>query len=289
MDRWERVERPVLYLLVFVLTTAVGWLVFKPAGTTDDDLGPMVADAMATSLAEFKQEVAADVENRVGTMLSDHRDLATQVAREVARIDEDDFASLEARIVDAVANKLLAAGFTLTGTGECPETPCPPGVLVDSDDSPWKTLPSRFPLFYKNARLNEDRQVTADSLGIKPALRHLDLLELLSKAFQPCHRADAPVEFAVTGYASTAEFRVQTTGEPMPESDELNLTTANLRAQIIGDYLQTQGFNVETKQWSELDLERPYLDDDQLGPDQQALNRTVFVDLKSAGACELAR
>ena len=75
----------------------------------------------------------------------------------------------------------------------------------------------------------------------------------------------------------------------MPESDELNLTTANLRAQIIGDYLQTQGFNVETKQWSELDLERPYLDDDQLGPDQQALNRTVFVDLKSAGACELAR
>ena len=65
---------------------------------------------------------------------------------------------------------------------------------------------------------------------------------------------------------------------------------ANLRAKIVGDYLLNEGFKVEIKEWlSENDLQRPYLDDVQPGMDQQALNRTVFVELKSAGACDLAR
>ena len=259
-DRLERIERPVLYLLVLVLATAVGYLALmpenggkrhklEPSVATDDapgDLGPTVADA----------------------------------------VDEDNLVGLEERIANAVANKLLTVGYTPTGASECVETPRPRAVVVDSDGSPSITLNSRFIFFYENARLNEDRQVTADSVGVKPARQYL---ELFANAFQPCHRADAPVEFAVTGYSSTAEFRVQTTGETVPESNELNLATANLRAQIIGDYLRDQGFKVETKQWSEHDLQRPYPDDVQPSVDQQALNRAVFIDLKSAGACDLAR
>lgn len=261
-DRLERIERPVLYLLVLVLATAVGYLALMPESERKQRAGPSVA---ATD----------DAPDDLGPTVAD-------------AVDEDNVVGLEERIADAVASKLLAAGCALTGTDECPETPCPPAV-VDCENPAAITLNSRFTFFYENARLNEDREVIADSVGVKPARRHLERLDLLSNAFQPCHRADAPVAFAVTGYSSTAEFRVQTTGEPMPESDQLNLTTANLRAQIIGDYLQNQGFNVETKQWSEQDLQRPYLDDARLGVDQQALNRTVFIDLKSAGACDLVR
>ena len=309
MDRRDRVERPVLYLLVLVLATAVGYLVLtRESGRKQDDLdlepiiaaigdaldrlGPTVADAMDPSLDEFKQDVARDVADRVEELLSHQTEaVPSPINAAVARTDEGSSGALEGRIADAVANKLLAAGCTLTGTDECdecPPTPCPP-VAVDYDDPRSIKLNSRFTFFFENARLNEDRQVTADSFGVKPAARHLKRLELLSNAFQPCHRADAPVEFAVTGFASTAEFRVQPTGEPMSESDELNLMTANLRAQNIGEYLQSRGFNVQTKQWSENDLQRPYLDDGQSGVDQQAVNRTVFIDLKSAGACDLTR
>ncbi len=259
-DRLERIERPVLYLLVLVLATVAGYLALKPE----------------SGGKQGEQEASVAVTDDAPD------DLGPTVA---AAVDEDSFVGLEKRIADAVANKLLAVGYTPTGAGECAETPCPRAVVVGSDDSPI-TLVSRFILFYENARLNEDRQVTADSFGVKPVRRYL---ELLAKAFQPCHRADAPVEFAVTGYSSTAEFRVQTTGDTVPESNKLNLTTANLRAQIIGDYLQDQGFKVETKQWSEHDLQRPYPDDVQPSVDQQALNRAVFIDLKSAGACELVR
>lgn len=258
-DRLERIERPVLYLLVLVLATAVGYFALKPeSGEKQDELEPSVA---ATD----------DVPDDLGPTVA-------------AAVDEGSFVGLEERICRPVANKLLTVGYTPTGASECAETPRPRAVMVDSDDSPSITLNSRFIFFYENARLNEDRQVTADSVGVKPARRYL---ELLANAFQPCHRADAPVEFAVTGYSSTAEFRVQTTGETVPESNEMNLATANLRAQIIGDYLQDQGFKVETKQWSEHDLQHPYPDDVQPSVDQQALNRAVFIDLKSAGACDL--
>ena len=260
-DRLERIERPVLYLLVLVLAAALGYFALKPeSGGKKDEQEPSVA---ATD----------DAPDDLGPTVAD-------------AADQDNVVGLEERIADAAANKLLTVGYTPTGAGECAETPCPRAVVVDSDDSPSITLNSRFIFFYENARLNDDRQVTADSFGVKPARRYL---ELLANAFQPCHRADTPVEFAVAGYSSVAEFRVQTTGETVPESNELNLNAANLRAQIIGDYLQDQGFRVETKQWSENDLQRPYPDDVQSRVDPQALNRAVFIDLKSAGACDLVR
>ena len=80
------------------------------------------------------------------------------------------------------------------------------------------------------------------------------------------------------------------TPHQLGRTDALNLGVANLRAKIVGDHLLNEGFKVEIKEWlSENDLQRPYLDDVQPGMDQQALNRTVFIELKSAGACDLAR
>ena len=49
---------------------------------------------------------------------------------------------------------------------------------------------------------------------------------------------------------------------------------------------QRCGFQVNPTQPSG-DLQRPYVDDAQPGVDQQALNRTVLIELKSAGTCDL--
>ena len=133
---------------------------------------------------------------------------------------------------------------------------------------------------------------TENSFGVKLAHRHLRRLDLLANAFGPCHRSNNPVEFNVTGYSSTAEFRFQPSGRRLLNSDELNLKTANLRAQIVGTYLKSKGkgFRVTTVQWPQgHDLQRPYLDDVRPGIDQQALNRTVMIELVSAGACDLSR
>lgn len=302
-----QVERIMLYVVVLVLAIAVGWLAFtvrSTAGPADEcvgceerylaaikaaigDLDASVAKAMAASLSGFKQGLADDIASRVGAL--DDAALAKAI--------EDSLAGLDGRVADAVSNKLLAEGCQLTkADSECvqtatPQPPCPTPSGDSCDDSqPLIEVNSKFTFLYENARLNADRKVTANSFGVKLARRHLKRLELLTNAFGPCDRADQPVKFRVFGYSSTAEFRFRSDGEPLSNTDELNLTTANLRAQIVGDHLKKQGFQVETEQWpADHDLQRPYLDDAQPGMDQQALNRTVLIELLSAGACDLSR
>ena len=193
---------------------------------------------------------------------------------------------LDKRVADAVVKRLPAGGCTPPTGDLCPETPCPPGGV----DCPAPEVESRYTLLYENARLNEDGEVAVDSFGVKLAGRHRKRLELIASAFRSCHKAEIPVEFEVLGYSSTAEFRVQPGGGAMPNSDDLNRRAANLRAQLVGDYLTNEGFGVTTRRWSpEYDMVRPYRDDAQSGVAQQALNRTVFIDLKSAGECDLGR
>lgn len=211
---------------------------------------------------------------------------------------KDRLPGLEGRVADAVVNKLPAVECPPTSEGdECvpaaPAKSCPTSDVPEEhdcgDSPPSVTVKSKFTLLYENARLTESRDITENSVGVKLADRHRTRLDLLAKAFGPCHRSVAPVEFRVTGYASNAEFRLQPGGEPMPDSDELNLRTANLRAQIVGDHLENEGFNVETTRWLRKDdLRRPFREDTQPGIDQQALNRTVLIELVSAGACDLA-
>lgn len=167
------------------------------------------------------------------------------------------------------------------------EVACPPSPCLPSDCcTPSPEVELRYTLLYENARLIEE-EVTTDSVGVKLAPRHTKRLELLTNALKPCHRADAPVVFHVTGYSSTAEFTSEPSGERLRNSDKLNLQTANLRAEIVGNFLKNKGFKVKTKEWRADDMRRPYRDNAQQGVAQQGLNRTVFLDLESAGACDL--
>lgn len=269
-----RIERILLYLAVLGLAIAFGLLALKitiKPGDAQEPEGPAgecVQTAAGVDLAGIDATVAKTV--------------------------EDSLAGLDERVADTVADRLLAGTRRPTGAGgECeaptPQLPCPRST-GGGNQTPTIAVSSKFTFLYENARLNENGEVDEDSFGVRLARRHLKRLELITNAFRPCHRPTAPVEFVVSGYSSTAEFLTQPDGKPLANSDSLNVTTANRRAQIVGGYLQDQGFSVETRQWSSSDdLQRPYLDDAQPGMDQQALNRTVFIELLRAGACDLAR
>ena len=267
-----RMERITLYLVVLALAVAVGWLAFKIKSPQDsaDPADSVVVEPLSDCVdcEELKPRFDA-VESALGGL--------DQTVSDAVRSLE----GLEGRVADAVSGKLLAEGCQVTkATEECVGAVPPP--------MPPITVNSKFTFLYENARLNEEGEVAKNSVGVKLAPRHLKRLELLTNAFEPCHRADAPVEFEVAGYSSTAEFRTRPDGSPMDRSDELNLQTANLRAQIVGEYLKGQRFAVTTKEWpGDRDLERPYVDDAQPGVAQQALNRTVLIELKSAGTCDL--
>ena len=269
----HRIERITLYLVVLALAIAVGWLAFKVNSAEVPGEVPVDPVVVARSLVdcvdceELEQRFEA-VDNALGGL--------DQTVSDAVRSLE----GLEGRVADAVSSKLLAEGCQVTKAPEECVGAVPPPM-------PPITVNSKFTFLYENARLNEEGEVARNSVGVKLAPRHLKRLQLLTSAFEPCHRADAPVEFEVAGYSSTAEFLVQPDGSPMDKSDELNIKTANLRAQIVGEYLKER-FEVTTKEWpGDRDLERPYVDNAQPGVAQQALNRTVLIELKSAGACDL--
>ena len=268
------IERSLLWCAIVVLGIALAWFA-GPASRSEANGSPEAVPGDAPDC------VACDAPDCVACKeeLAPRFDAIDEAIGDLAK-SVDGLATFEQRIVDDVAARVAV-----------PVTPaCPPSEVEDCDEPSSIRVKSKFTFFYENARLNEDREVVLDSVGIRLAPRHHRRLELLTKAFRPCNRDDAPVEFGVSGYSSTAEFRAQPEGEPLDDSDALNLETANLRAKIVGDYLLSEGFKVETRQWlSEGDLQRPYLDDAQPGMDQQALNRTVSIELRSAGACDLAR
>lgn len=267
----ERIERIMLYVIVLILAGVVAWPLLEDQernGPGETGNGP--GDGDCVDCEGLEQRLKA-IDSALGG-------LDKTVTDAVGRSLE----GLEGRIADAVSKKLLAEGCQLTKTPEeCvgvapPTLPPLPPIKVNS----------KFTFLYQNARLNEDGEIARDSVGVKLTQRHLKRLERLTKALQPCRAVDAPVEFEVAGYSSTADFLIRPDGSPMDNSDELNRKTANLRAQIVVDYLEEQGFQVNPTQPSG-DLQRPYVDDAQPGVDQQALNRTVLIELKSAGTCDL--
>ena len=279
-----QVERIVLYMVVLALAVAVGYLAYKINGGDCASCGELDRrlTEIETTMDSLEKNVDAvkEIASGVDALISAHNDQTESTLKDinaaVASKIADGLAGLEERIANAVVNKLPAG---------CP-TPKPGGECDRSESLPPAT--SKFTLLYENARLTENSEITEDSFGVKLEPWHLKHLELLTKAFVPCHRSDDPVEFRVTGYASSAEFRFQPSGDPMPNSDELNRKTANLRAQIVGDHLRNHGFNVATKQWASTEhLQRPYLDDAPPETDQQALNRTVLIRPAKAGTCDV--
>ena len=300
------IERFVLSMIALALAIAVGILVWKdwersrvgeprteePRVSEEQyafGIKGAIDDAIDTALERLDRRLD-DFRNEVGALITAHgRETTTELRRINATVAEtiaDSLDGLEGRIADAVAEKVVAAACTPTSPAGCPSTPCPPHDCSHPPPPPPLKVESRHTLLYENARLI-DEEVTVESFGVKLAQRHVKRLELLTNALQPCHQSDAPVVFHVTGYSSTAEFRSEPGGDPMPNSDRLNLNTANLRARIVRDYLESNGFSVKAKEWSpDHEMQRPYREDTQPGIAQQALNRTVFLDLESAGACD---
>ena len=304
------IERIVLYGVVLILAGVVGVLALQIGEFKSSGIEGFTAALDAKLDAKFaglEQRVADDVAGRIEKLigepsgdLGDFRGALDGIDETLAATVDGKLVGLEGRVADSVCEKLSEGACTRNAEcrdGADSKVPsCPPVTTCeecgtqcpDCPEPPLLSVASTFTLLYENARLNEEREVTEDSFGVRLAPRHIKRLDLLANAFQACQQEDDPVQFHVTGFSSTAEFRTEPEDEPLPDSDALNLTTANLRATIVGNYLRNQNFQVTVEEWFSFDsLRRPYSDNSQPGTDQQALNRSVFIKLDSAGACDL--
>ena len=212
-------ERNLLYAAVLLLAVAVGYL----AWTISRVPPPLKADH-----AEIKAQL---------TKLAD--DLASQHAAIGEQIAPQSMDGLLDRIASIVREAIKYS--ICEPPGGC-RRPLPPPSVV-----------SNFTLLYENARLNDDEDITADSVGVTLA-PHERRLEKIAVAFTACQRkAASAVKFRVTGYSSTAKFRRKGSdgevGEIISGSDKLNLKTANLRGEVVATYLREKGFEVENKPW----------------------------------------
>ena len=264
----KRSERVVLYVVVLALALFVGYLTFTTDCHWKDGCG---------GATEGESPLAQSL-NDIVTRLTKITSYIKDAQAPLHELHEPE------RIAPAIANsvyeKLRQEGACLSSAGSCPSA-APPSVAAN------------FTFLYENARLNEARQITAESVGVRLAPRHERRLDLLESAFRPCRRDGEDVAFAVTGYSSTAEFHAETPAgdrRPLAESNELNLATANLRAKVVAVRLQQAGFEATPTEWKSFKaLQRPYLDASPPGDDQQALNRSVFIDVRDAGACDIGK
>lgn len=218
-------------------------------------------------------------------------------------------AGLEAGLVDALdgvppkvhewinAQGYLTEEAFLRHIKECSLFPAGPncgGATPDEKPSP-AVLP-QLPLLFENAKLaprqspDEDWWLSPDSEGVTLTPAHKTALDTFIKAFTPCAAVEGrTVLVRVEGYASSRQF-VDQDGRPLPDSDALNLQAANLRAQGVADYLRNagQGFEIDYEPWASFDaMQRPFVDRSKAlqGTEQEALNRSVVVQVHDAGGC----
>lgn len=223
---------------------------------------------------------------------------ADDIAEGVGRVEKTlgDFPdTLDQRIADAVSKGLEGnderiAGRVLEGLrreGLRPST----GSCGGGQEAPVESVPT---LFYENARLNSEESLNEGSPGIRLTDVHKTRLDRMASAFAPCAQPpDHVVRFEVFGYSSTAEFKMLTSDGPksVDETDRHNLRAANLRAKVVAERLQEDGFEAAAKQWDSYDnIPRPFLGNSESlagETDQEALNRSVFIMVLDAGACDI--
>lgn len=180
-------------------------------------------------------------------------------------------------------------------------SPLPAGSDCGGTASP-AILP-QLPLPFENAKLaprqspDESWRLSLDSKGVRLTPAHEIALNTFVQAFTPCAKVEGrPVQVRVVGYASTRQF-VDQDGRPLPNSDALNLQAANLRARGVVSYLRNsvkgfgidQGFNIDHEPWKSFDgMQRPFVDRSEAlqGTEQEALNRSVVVQVHDAGGCQ---
>ena len=268
-----RFERVFLYVVVLALAIMVGFLAHKTECPSEDGC------SKSLNGGELLSQVAEQV-SALASGLGQLREMVRSMGESQGTLIRSELERIAPQIADLVYARLRQEGACPSPAGSCPE-PKPASVV------------GNFTFLYENARLNDAQKVTVESVGVKLAPRHERRLAMLERAFLPCQRDGAKVTFQVTGYSSTAEFQEEgPTGDrrPLKNSNELNLTTANLRAEVVATHLQQAGFEADPTAWESFEvLRRPYLDDSLPGDDQQALNRSVFIHVDDAGTCHIDR
>ena len=153
---------------------------------------------------------------------------------------------------------------------------------------------------FDNARLNMDptgalaplQRLTKDSDGIALSQEQQQRLNTLADALRTCALPDRRVRLRIQGYSSTREF-VDAGGQPMRDSQELNVEAANLRAKVVIDHLsagEDDGVDIDHAAWKGYpQMRRPFLDarEEFENTAPERLNRTVLVEIRDAGGCAL--
>lgn len=276
-------ERLVLYTVVLILALAVGFLAWRVeggakisfTGPLSKDVGDYFAEAVRRELDAIEERIAVAVTDSLVAQIEVSEDT---IGKAVVEAIGGQLAGIEGRVADAVYDKLEGGVVCESGCSNPPPVPA------------REPVGKNFTFLFDNAYLDPERQVTRDSKGVKLDRHHVKRLDLIAKAFRACQTTKDGVSFHVAGYSSTAEFRMETGAgsETLSNTNELNLATANLRMANVANYLESEGFKVEAEPWGSIAaLQRPYIDDFEPGVDQQALNRTVFVQVTAAGRCDL--
>ena len=157
----------------------------------------------------------------------------------------------------------------------------------------------RVELMFDNASLMSETGLPLDELSTKsPGIVLSDEQEIkldkLADALIACATPPSEsVSLKVQGYSSTRPFK----GTSVSISNELNLSAANLRAEVVIDHLVARverdpigksRVDIRYEPWLDYeDIQRPFEDKARFsGMDQEQLNRVVYIDLLDAGGCE---
>lgn len=216
---------------------------------------------------------ADEVAERVAVVERLLREFTSTIDGRIAEAVREGLEGLDDAVADKVLERLRREGPCLS-MGSCGGGPKAP-------------MESILTLFHENARLGPGNSLSEDSSGVGLTAEHEARLRSLADAFAPCAKPPGhAVEFEVRGHSSTAEFKML----PETESNGLNRDAANLRAKVVADRLERSGFVAKPKEWESYDaIGRPYLDSSELlsgETDQEALNRSVFIQVVDAGACD---
>lgn len=234
-----------------------------------------IGDEVKKAVREAVREELRDIEGRTAVAVEKQ---LTGIEGRVVNALGSQLTGVERRVADAVLAELDGQDLC------CQPEPCP-------QRCPAAAVASNFTLLYDNARLNQDGELDAANHGIRLTADHRIRLDRIANAYRPCAQPpNKTVRFKVSGYSSTAEFRTEMPDgrQPLQGTNQHNLSTANLRAAVVAAYLQKAGLEAKPVQWKSFDdLRRPYLDRSDLlqGTDQEALNRSAFIEVKDAGAC----
>lgn len=273
-----------LYLITLILGICVVVLAFRPVDPVDPE---KIAKAV---VRELKAEELLTAEAFDKRMTKVEGAVAVVPSKVLALIKAEGYLTERAFLAHIAE---LEAGLDEVPKGDKPTPPSMPSPAI---------LP-QLPLLFENAKLaprqspGEGWRLSPDSEGVRLTQTHQIALNTFVKAFAPCAKVEGrPVRVKVEGYASTRQFADQG-GRPLPDTDALNLQAANLRAQGVAGYLRDsaqgfgidQGFKIDHEPWPSFEaMRRPFVDRSEAlqGTEQEALNRSVVVQVHEAGGCQ---